>query len=108
MARTFRELNEASCAAAATIAQRLAIMAAAVHDPRRLTDPELSLMASEKVEAAAAVGAAVAPLLCMPAMHAARWAQTVRRYSPGCRLSPPPSPAKPGTGSGSGLASGWP
>jgi hypothetical protein len=75
MARTFHDLDEAGRAAVATIAQRLAIMAAIVHDPRHLTNPELSRMVSEKVEASAAVGAAIVPLAGMPVMHTVRWAE---------------------------------
>jgi hypothetical protein len=69
-----RDVEEMGRAAAATIALRTTgAIADAVRDPRLLTDPELALMVTEKVEAAAAAAAAVAPKLALPALHAARW-----------------------------------
>ena len=49
------------------------MIADAVCNPAKLADPELSLMMSEKVEAAAAVATAIVPRLMLPALHAARW-----------------------------------
>lgn len=72
--RTMRDLDEMGRAAAATIALRSQVIADAARDPARLADPELTLMVSEKVKAAAAVAAAVVPQLMLPTMHAARWA----------------------------------
>lgn len=71
--RTMRDLDAMGRAAATTIAHRSQMIAEAFRDPAKLADPELSLMMSEKVEAAAAVAAAVVPQLALPALHAARW-----------------------------------
>lgn len=71
--RTMRDLDTMGRAAATTIALRSQMIAEAFRNPAKLADPELSLMMSEKVEAAAAVAAAVVPQLALPALHAARW-----------------------------------
>lgn len=72
--KAMRDLAAMNVAAATTIAVRTPMIAAAVQDPRRLADPELSLMVTEKVEAAAAAAAAVASKSALaPAVHATRW-----------------------------------
>jgi hypothetical protein len=72
-AETLRDLGEMQLAAARTIGLRVPRIAAAMHDPRLLADPELTLMVAEKVEAAAAVATATAPQLAASAAHTARW-----------------------------------
>jgi hypothetical protein len=73
--RLVRDLDEMGRAAVETITHRSAVIAGAVQDPRKLADPELSLMMTEKVEAAAAAATAVlAPqLMAMPGLYATRW-----------------------------------
>ena len=77
-ARLARDLDEMGRAAVETIAHRSAVIASAVQDPRKLTDAELSLMLTEKVEAvAAATTAVLAPqLMAMPGLYATRWLAT--------------------------------
>jgi hypothetical protein len=71
--RTMRDLDTMGRAAATTIALRSQMIAEAFRDPAKLADPELTLMVSEKMQAAAAVTAAVVPQLALPALHAMRW-----------------------------------
>src|SRR3954447_623001 len=72
--RLVRDLDEMGRAAVETIAHRSAVIANAMQDPRKLTDPELSLMLTEKVEAVAATTAVLAPqLMAMPGLYATRW-----------------------------------
>lgn len=51
--RTANQHGEMGLAAARTIGYRTALMAGALQDPRKLTNPEFVLMGTEKVEAAA-------------------------------------------------------
>src|SRR3954454_3427752 len=73
--RLVRDLDEMGRAAVETITHRSAVIAGAVEDPRKLTDPELSLMLTEKVEAVAATTTAVlAPQLRpKPGPNTTRW-----------------------------------
>lgn len=72
-AGVMRDLGEMQLAAARTIGVRMPMIAAAMSDPRQLSDPELSLMVTEKVEAVALAAAAAVPQLALPSVHAARW-----------------------------------
>ena len=72
-AETLRDLGEMQLAAARTIGLRVPRIAAAMQDPRLLSDPELTLMVAEKVEAVAAVATAAGPQLAATATHTARW-----------------------------------
>src|SRR3954469_20925852 len=73
--RLVRDLDEMGRAAVETITHRTAVIAGAVEDPRQLTDPEVNLRLTEKVEAvAAATTAVLAPqLMAMPGLYATRW-----------------------------------
>jgi hypothetical protein len=73
-ARVMRDVGEMGQAAATTIALRTTgAIADAMRDPRLLADPELTLMVTEKVQAAAAAATAVAPKLALLTLHATRW-----------------------------------